>query len=342
MTSDNGRILGPDNTPTTTVASGVWGLDELYEARLGNIWPSIFVPPIGPVAAYFAGGAGTGTSLVNSIQKFIFATDARVSVTATLSGVRAIAASFASSVAGYVAGGSDGVAVSTVDKIALPAETRSTLGTGLSANRSQCTGSFASDVAGYVPGGRNGSIVSTVEKFAFSNDARSTLGTGLSSARRNSQGFGSNVAGYVAGGQLDTLTTSGVTTVDKFAFSNDARSTLGTGLNTARGHMNAQGLSSDIAGYIGGGLSTSGARLASIEKFVFSNDSRTVLSATLDEAVDFAAGTSSSDLGYFAGGRNAAGVSIAKVNKIDFSTDSRSTLSTGLSAVNRQMMGFSG
>jgi len=45
MTSDNGRILGPDNTPTTTVASGVWGLDELYEARLGNIWPGQPVPP---------------------------------------------------------------------------------------------------------------------------------------------------------------------------------------------------------------------------------------------------------------------------------------------------------
>jgi len=35
----NGGIIGAVNVPTPTVASGVWGLDELYEARLGNIWP---------------------------------------------------------------------------------------------------------------------------------------------------------------------------------------------------------------------------------------------------------------------------------------------------------------
>jgi len=68
MTSDNGRIVGPDNTPTPTVASGVWGLDELYEARLGNIWPSILVPTfamelVTPSSIAFA---GTSASIVGN------------------------------------------------------------------------------------------------------------------------------------------------------------------------------------------------------------------------------------------------------------------------------------
>jgi len=60
MTSDNGRILGPDNTPTTAVASGVWGLDELYEARLGNIWPIPSVQVEYVIVGGGGGGAGGG------------------------------------------------------------------------------------------------------------------------------------------------------------------------------------------------------------------------------------------------------------------------------------------
>jgi len=78
--------------------------------------------------------------------------------------------------------------------------------------------------------------------------------------------FNSTTAGYVAGG----FTSANVTTVDKFAFSDDSRTTLGTGLSTARRY--GTGMESSDAGYACGGLSSV------VDKFAFSDDSRTTLS----------------------------------------------------------------
>jgi hypothetical protein len=35
----NGGVIGPENVPSLSVASGVWSLSELYDARLANVWP---------------------------------------------------------------------------------------------------------------------------------------------------------------------------------------------------------------------------------------------------------------------------------------------------------------
>jgi hypothetical protein len=39
MAKDNGGIIGVLNTPSTTSASGVWALQDQYEARTTNTWP---------------------------------------------------------------------------------------------------------------------------------------------------------------------------------------------------------------------------------------------------------------------------------------------------------------
>jgi len=39
MAKENGGIIGVDNTPTTSTASGVWDLQDQYNARVGDIWP---------------------------------------------------------------------------------------------------------------------------------------------------------------------------------------------------------------------------------------------------------------------------------------------------------------
>ena len=85
--------------------------------------------------------------------------------------------------AGYFGGGW-GI-VDTVDKFAFSDDSRTTLGTGLSADRAYLAGMANSGTAGYFGGGdiSPGGAVSTVDKFAFSDDSRTTLGTGLSSAR---------------------------------------------------------------------------------------------------------------------------------------------------------------
>mgnify|MGYP003115821192 CR=1 FL=1 len=42
MDQNNGGIIGKINTPTTTVASGVWSLDSQFEAQSSSIWPLAF------------------------------------------------------------------------------------------------------------------------------------------------------------------------------------------------------------------------------------------------------------------------------------------------------------
>jgi hypothetical protein len=44
MARDNGGIIGPVNDPTNTSASGVWSLEEQYQAQLAGNWPSAPTP----------------------------------------------------------------------------------------------------------------------------------------------------------------------------------------------------------------------------------------------------------------------------------------------------------
>jgi hypothetical protein len=39
MAKENGGIIGVVNTPTTSTASGVWALEDQFNARVGDIWP---------------------------------------------------------------------------------------------------------------------------------------------------------------------------------------------------------------------------------------------------------------------------------------------------------------
>jgi hypothetical protein len=56
----NGGIIGVINTPTTSVASGVWTLNEVLLARSQSIWPAVVVTVLIDylVVAGGAGGAG--------------------------------------------------------------------------------------------------------------------------------------------------------------------------------------------------------------------------------------------------------------------------------------------
>jgi nitrogen regulatory protein PII-like uncharacterized protein len=244
--------------------------------------------------------------------------------------------------AGYFAGGFTTAPVSTVDKFSFPDDTRATLATGLSTARQRSAGMANSGVAGYFGGGSNADNVSadvaTVNKFAFADDSRTVLATGLSEGKRDLAAMSnSGVAGYFGGG-LDSVAIVVFTKVDKFAFPADTKSTLGTGLSTARDTHG--GLSnSGVAGYFGGGETTGNVNLASVEKFAFPGDSRSTLGTGLSAARrQIAAMANSGVAGYFAGGLTT--VSVSTVDKFAFPGDSRSTLGTGLSANIRLLAGM--
>jgi len=42
MNQDNGGVIGKINTPTTSVASGVWSIEQQFEAQSSSIWPLAF------------------------------------------------------------------------------------------------------------------------------------------------------------------------------------------------------------------------------------------------------------------------------------------------------------
>ena len=42
MNQDNGGVIGKINTPTQTVASGVWSIQDQFEAQSSSTWPLAF------------------------------------------------------------------------------------------------------------------------------------------------------------------------------------------------------------------------------------------------------------------------------------------------------------
>jgi hypothetical protein len=63
MNQDNGGIIGKLNTPTTTVASGVWTLQDQFEAQTSSIWPLAFPQITIANSCRFNDGSSDGFSL---------------------------------------------------------------------------------------------------------------------------------------------------------------------------------------------------------------------------------------------------------------------------------------
>ncbi len=95
-----------------------------------------------------------------------------------------------SAVAGYVAGGTDsGGKVSGIDKVAFPADTKTTLAATLTTARNGPAGFANSGVAGYVAGGTGSADFSDIDKIAFPSDSKTTLSATLTTARYFQAGF---------------------------------------------------------------------------------------------------------------------------------------------------------
>ena len=60
MAKDNGGIIGVLNTPSTTSASGVWAIEDQYQARTTNTWPLTPVPYSIDFLVIAGGGGGGG------------------------------------------------------------------------------------------------------------------------------------------------------------------------------------------------------------------------------------------------------------------------------------------
>ena len=76
----NAGIVGVENNPTTSVASGIWDLNEVLEARKNNLWPtmSLYNYPI-EHSLRFDGSSYLSKSSLGSASTFTFSMWAKIS-----------------------------------------------------------------------------------------------------------------------------------------------------------------------------------------------------------------------------------------------------------------------
>ena len=67
---ENGSVIGPQNLPTSSVASGVWSLGEVAEASRDSIWPQPFNPESYVAIATFSGSSASSISFTSIPTKW--------------------------------------------------------------------------------------------------------------------------------------------------------------------------------------------------------------------------------------------------------------------------------
>jgi hypothetical protein len=296
------------------------------------------------LAGYFAGGAAAeSTTGSTTVDKFAFPSDTRTTLGTGLGANGARNAGFANSnVAGYIGRENDS---GNTDKFDFTNDSRTVVSAGIEFGRSLYAGHANSGVAGYFLCGRradNGQRTTRATKFAFPSDTTSNIADAHSEGVQDLAGMAnSGTAGYIGGGQNGSSSFNRTTAVRKMAYSNDTSSTLGTGLSL-RIFQNSAMANSGTAGYFAGGLGTDAFdesfTRSTVDKYTFSNDSRSTLGTGLSVARRILAGMAhSGTAGYVGGGMDQDVITRTTVDKFAFPSDTRSTLGTGLSSARVQL-----
>jgi hypothetical protein len=348
VTSSPSGITGTGSSSPITVSGLTAGTSYTFTVTATNSngtsaasSASNSATPPQPRAGYIAGGW-----YVDAIEKITFPGDTISTLAATLVDVtRYQGACGNGGVAGYLGGGINtlGGRQSRIDKITTN-DTVSTLSATLS-GAVESVASFAnSGAAGYWVGGNNSvNTVRRVDKLTFSSDSVANLGTNfLPQPREQQAGFAnSGTAGYLAGGRVSEG--PGLSSIEKITFSSDSHSTIGATLSAARTRLTGSGMAnSGTAGYVCS-VGDESQPFNKIDKLLFSNETRSTISATLSEDLqNVASMANSGTAGYFAGGEGPGdGSPRSVVRKITFPSDTGSTLGASLATARRGAGAFS-
>ena len=185
---------------------------------------------------------GMAPSVTNVIDKFSFASNTTGSDHGDLAVTRETSSESQSSTHGYNMGGVVGsTKYDTVQRFVFFSNITATDVANLTTTRSHSAG-FSSTVAGYAGTGRTaaaGSGSTSVDKILFASDSSCSDIGDLANTAQLPTGHSSTTNGYIAGG--GNTSSAGVTSINKVAFSNDARSAhgnLGTATYAATGIHN--------------------------------------------------------------------------------------------------------
>jgi hypothetical protein len=275
----------------------------------------------------FTSGGADGSRLSN-IDKWSFASEGTATNHGDLTTARNNISGNSSQTDGYTAGGQPGI--TSIEKFSfVNATSDGTVVGDLSRNLYQ-TSASSNENNGYLTNRGVGPYVTNAEihKFIFSSQTSGAHSADLttSAIQYGRAGHSSLTHGYASGGYSPTYGYS--STIERFAFQNDANAVDIGNLNEARNY--ATGISSEVEGYVTGGYLNS--PIANIRneifKFPFANDAVSSANiATLDTARYGAAGSSSLSNGYTMGGSEP--VSSKLVDKFPFANPFVSALDVG-------------
>lgn len=231
--------------------------------------------------------------------------------------------------AGYVMGGMDPNATSTIEKVTFSSTpVRSVISSTLPGVSRSNTGITCKGTSGYVQRA-NDPATTTIYKMLFSTEATSTLSDSLGTAVRNAAGINNeSTAGYVVNGYGNSTHRN---LYQKIAFSNDAVSTISATTGSA-GFLRIGVSNGSTAGYTTMGRDDSYPPYYNvIDKLTFSSETRSALSATASFPAEGEGGVSySGTAGYWFGGQTNANGKLNKIQKLNFSTEACTTLSATL------------
>jgi hypothetical protein len=287
---------------------------------------------------------GTGASSPITVSGLTAATAYTFTVTATNANGTSTASSASNSVtprqpsvAAYFASGStlEGVGLTTIDKLTFSNDSKSTVTNRLAAQKGFAAAMANSGTAGYVAGGYAGSATSSIDKITFPGDSVSTISATLSATRgASAAAANSGTAGYVTGGAPSSGTPR-YSSIEKLTFSGESRSTIAATIGATSTSLSGTA-NSGTAGYFAGGTTDGGTTsLTAIWKLTFSSDTRSTLSATLDDGrFALAAFANSGTAGYFgtgatnATGRQPIAFRTSNTTKLAFSNDTVTNVNT--------------
>jgi len=252
---------------------------------------------------------------------------------------------------GFFGGGGTPIALSSVEKIDYPTETRQT---SFSNTITSATDSIAS--AGNADKGFYnciGTPRTTANKISYSDESISAVaGANLSQGRYAAGGAGNADKGFFIGGAVTTPAYTGLTTADRTNYSTETTAAVsGANLSQARGYPQSVGNSDK--GFFSGGLGAGGTTyLATADRTNYSTETTAAVSGANLPQNRYGGGTAGNvDKGFISGGATPTAPTVTFLSstiKTTYSTETVATVSSanlsqarfGLSAAGNENKGF--
>lgn len=276
---------------------------------------------------------GLSSAFYKTIDAYVFASDTTVAVGVSWPNRHLFPAGMfdKSGGAGYLSYGNDisWNNSSAIEKLSFSTETISVLSNAEAAFSENRNSGLQSGLAGYVGGGYVATQVNTLRKLLFSTDVSSTPSATLAAARQGACAVESSDKGYWLGGATypgDVYTPS--SEIDAIIFASDTANNPAATLSVGRG--TAGGVNSSTAGYTLGGYNSSEVLETSVDKLLFSNDTRSTIGAAISG--DPQGGSFESSAAGYVGDTNFADWP-QTVRKLAFTGETFSAISTSAAPV---------